>query len=304
MSTADVEYLKIHFYDPLVAKLKGNNDLKEKSIIISLFLKRSNSRYDYLKELSQSGESENQDIIDILIKRKFLRVTDEHNRYQITAYGVWAIESEFIRIDELVKVFDDKYFDVFSKNRPLKPQERVVLLSLIAARTFSERCPLNKDNGDKVLDRWLEIFKKSEIFLLDNAIISKKAGLDDKQHVEKAVSYIISHTNDLTKKTRNIYKSSPNVAYLDLYDYERAELDVDKLSYLFWKVFERELETDFQRKIFAFCASINSEYKPVLFNASEHTAHIFSKLEYDDILTEALFRADINRKSFEIRESV
>jgi len=302
MSAPDIEYLKIHFYYPLYAKLTENNNTHN-SILLSILSKTSNWRYDYFKQLSQSGESEDQDIIDILIRKKLIRATDEHNRYQITAFGVWEIESEFVRIDQIVNVFDEKYFDVFSKNRRLNPKEKVALLSLIAARTFSEKCPLNRENGASVLEYWLEIFEKSESFLLAHSIISKRVDLNNKKHQEGAVAYLIRRLNDLTKKTHNIYKSLNNVAYLDLYDCDEGKFDTDGLSYLYWKVFERELDSTFQQEIFDFCTSIIREYKPVIFNASEHAAHGFSKLEYDDIIKEALFRADINKNSFEIRES-
>jgi hypothetical protein len=303
MQTSDIEYLKTHFYNPLFARLDEDNAIVHNSIIISLLPKTSNWRYNYLKEASRSAPIEDQDIIDILIGKKFIRVTDEHNRYQITASGVWEIENDQVGIDQLFSNIDELYFDVFSKNRPLTAKEKVALLSFIAARTFSEACPLDRRNGPAFLDNWIEIFRKSESFLLSKGIIKEPADLFDNRDAENAVAYLIRRLNNLTKKTRNIYKSRSSIAYLDLYDYEHEELQADGLAYLFWKIFGNELDADLQSDIFDFCSSINQEYKSVIFNPDQFDAHIFSRIEYDYIFQDALFKADVNKKSYEMREA-
>jgi hypothetical protein len=303
MYSPDLEFLKSQFYEPLFNKLDENKEIVENSIILSLLSRSSNTRYDYLKQSSVLVNSIDQDVIDILINKKFIRITDEHNRYQITAYGVWEIEKDRVRFERLLEIFDSKYFDVFTKNKPLSSKEKVALLGLIAARTFSERAPLNRDNGKYVLENWKQIIEKSEIFLLEQGIISKKIELNKNEHVEPAVSYLFRRLNDLTKKTRNLYKSSNNNAYLDLYNYEGQEFNIDGLSYLFWKIFENKLNPDLEDKIFYFCDRIVKDYKPVIFNPEEFKSHIFSKIEYDDIFKDALFKAELNIRNYELRES-
>ena len=52
MITPDVTFLQKNFYEPLYQKLSENKELKENSIILSLLIRTSNTRYDYLTKFS------------------------------------------------------------------------------------------------------------------------------------------------------------------------------------------------------------------------------------------------------------
>lgn len=302
MSSPDVFFLKKNFYDPLYTKLADNRELKENSIILSLLIRTSNTRYDYLKKFSYKATSSEKDIIDILISKQYIRFTDEHNKYQITAYGVWEIEKDVVRFEKLLEIFDNKYFNVFSINKPLTDKEKIALFAMVSVRTFSEICPLNRENGEHALEYWKEIVDKSYHFLKTNGIV-KDVDLYKKDHIEHPVVYLFRRLNELTKKTRNIFKSYSNVAYLDLYNPETDVFDSDGLSYLFWKIFGNNLDITNQQTIFEFCDNIVKEYKAVIFNDKEFEAHIFSRIDYDTIIRDSLFKANLNKNSYELSEN-
>lgn len=301
MISPDILFLQKNFYEPLYNKLSENRELKENSILLSLLIRTSNTRYDYLKKFSYQASPSEKDIIDILISKQYVRLTDEHNKYQITAYGVWEIEKEVIRFDKLLEIFDIKYFNVFSQNKPLADKEKIALFAMISVRTFSEKCPLNRDNGDAALEYWKEIVDKSYNFLKSKNIV-KDVNLYKKDHIEHPVVYLFRRLNELTKKTRNLFKTTPNMAYLDLYNNDSKYFDKEGLTYLFWKVFEERLDQDIQKDIFEFCDNMVKDYKAVIFNDIEFESHIFSKIEYDEILKDSLFRANLNKNAYKLSE--
>lgn len=303
MVSPDIFFLQKNFYDPLYAKLSENKELNENSIILSLFTRTSNTRYDYLKKFSYEANQSDRDIIDILLSKQFIRFTDEHNKYQITAYGVWEIEKDIVRFEKLLEIFDNKYFNVFSKNKPLNDKEKIGLFALISVRSFSEKCPLNRENGETAMGYWKEIVDKSYHFLKSEGIV-KDVDLYKKDHIEPPVVYLFRRLNELTKRTRNIFKnSSNNQAYLNLYNHETQYFDGDGLCYLFWKIFGNNLDIQKQKKISEFCNKMVKEYKAVIFNDIEFESHIFSKIDYDEILKDCLFKADINKSTYKLSEN-
>lgn len=302
MITPDVTFLQKNFYEPLYQKLSENKELKENSIILSLLIRTSNTRYDYLKKFSYQASRSEKDMIDILISKQYIRITDEHNKYQITAYGVWEIEKDVVRFEKLLEIFDTKYFNVFTQNKPLNDKEKIALFAMISVRTFSEKCPLNRENGETVLEYWKEIIDESYNFLKSKKIV-QEVDLYKKDHIEHPVVYLFRRLNELTKKTRNLFKTYSNVAYLDLYNNETQSFDEDGLSYLFWKVFENELDLTNQKDIFNYCDKIVKEYKAVIFNDSEFDSHVFSKIDYDEKIRDCLFKANINKHTYKLAEN-
>jgi hypothetical protein len=207
----------------------------------------------------------------------------------ITAKGVWEIESslERIDIDKLLAAIDDYKFDI-KWGGALSGKEKVVLFSLIAMRAFSEKTPLNRDNGDKAKENIYCILKNSTEFLGNN-VKSFRYNLPQKTR-ESTVDAVFARLQSLPENTRGIYKLSDNKSWLDIYLPETNDIDEEKLSYILWKVFGDNLDFDQQNKIDSFCNRILYEYKNSIYNSDERQNFVFSDITYQNIISNALFK--------------
>lgn len=281
------------FYQKLYDNLEKINKLKENSIIISFLYIKSNDQYRLLNESSIFSYKIPKEIINNLQDRKLIRNTDTLNNFVITAKGIWDIENKKNILNEikLINYIDNKFFNVYKlSEKPLTDKQKVILFSMLAARTFSEKSSIDLKKDESVMNTWKEIVDKSYEKLTSLHIISELDkddlfGKKENKGNEKPVSHLYRHTDELPKKTRGLFKAIGKQKYfLDVS--KDSEISKDSLGFLFKQIFESKvLSLTEINEIDTFCQEIAFTKNIYVFDPREH---IFSKPEYDEIIRETL----------------
>ncbi len=279
------------FYQKLYNNIEKNKKkVNENSIIITFLDLKSNVRYQLLNESSISSHKIPQKILIDLQNKKLIRSTDTLNSYTITAKGIWEVESKNSIINEtiLLDYLDQKLFNVYNiSDKPLTDKQKVILFSMIAARTFSEKSSIDLKKEETVMDTWKEIVDKSYEKLKSLNLISKldQKDLYGKVGTEHPVSNLYRHTDELPKKTRGLFKALGNQKYfLDLF--QNSEISKENLDFLFKQIFENKVLSSADiYEIDKFCRDIASTKNIYIFDPREH---LFSKPEYDEIIRDLL----------------
>jgi hypothetical protein len=280
-------YEKLH--DNIVINRKS---LVKKSILLTFLNIKANTRTQLLRDSSIPSYRIPSDTIPYLERNSLIRKTESAGKYSITAKGIWEIESNNnkINIPLLLDYLDGKLFNPFEEaEKSISDRHKVVLLSMIAARSFSSESPIDLKTSDKTLDSMKETIDDTYNILKSLKVI-KKLEYDDlfgKKGNEHEVSNLIRHTDSLYRLTRGIYRAAGKQQYfLDIY--QNGEVSKDLLKILFEKIFEnKELNTHDIQLISDFCKDV--AHNKSIFIFEDIKKHIFSKTRYDDIITDTLY---------------
>ena len=291
-SLADEEKYLMDFYNLLKNNLQREKSLKSKSILISFLETRSASRYMLLNNSTIPSNLIPNDILLALTTKKQIQVLDGIGSYAITAQGVWDYEKNLGIMSDIYllsyineKFFSGKYSMLSSKNK-LDEKEAVILFAMIAARAFSKKSSVNLRKDDVTKSKWQDVLERSYDMLssLDKIKKLKKEKFLEKAGNEHIVSYIFRHNNSCLQKTRGIYSyHMNNEYYLDLNS--DKNISQEKLSYLFWKIFEGNITSEVVDLIIDFCKEISNKESIYLFDMSDHS---FSMPIYDSVIRDCL----------------
>jgi len=298
MNENEKDYLK-KFYNLLRDNLLREKSLKSKSILISFLETRSASRYKLLNSSAIPSNLIPNDILISLSDKKQIQILGNIGTYTITAKGVWDYEQSLGLMNEenLMSYINEKFFSgkypssSFKNN--LDDREAVILFTMIAARAFSEKSSVNLKKDNVVKGKWQEVLEKSYDLLssLNKINKLKKEDFLGKTGNEHIVSSIFRHNNHSVQKTRGIYAyKMNNEYYLDLY--KESTFSQEKLSYLFWKIFEGSLSLESADLIIDFCKEISSKDSIYLFDMNEH---IFSMPTFDSIIKDSLLDSVLSK---------
>ena len=271
------------FYSRLHDSLERDNRLIGNSVVISLLdITKTNARYDILTNASITKVDIPRETLSDLVNKGLISQSDQPNRYVLTAKGLLQVEHDPLQGDELSSYLSKKIFGVFS-TQSLNPKERIILLSMIAVRSFSEESLVDMKNEGSV-EVWRQILDQSYAQLRSLNIVPKTE-LYGNYGNESPVSSLFRHINDLTKKTKGLYKSIGKQQYfLDLS--EGLEISKDNLDYLFKQIWgTKQLGPAELEQIYEFCCKIAAEKHIDVFESGNP----FTKPEYDDIVRNALF---------------
>jgi len=208
------------------------------------------------------------------------------------------LKNEKGRLDEdsFISYINKEYFTI-EKQKKVNDNEKVVLFSMVAARTFSDKSPLYLKTGSSSVDKWKEILDLSCDKLISLKVIPKTAKnkLYSKAGNEHVVSNLIRHNIYLSPKIKGIYHSMGNQKYyLDIYD--DLQISNDKLSYLFWKIFNGNLNNESIEEIAKFCNKLSDDMSIYVFDLD---VHIFSTPKYDIIVKDCLKDSIISKTKWE-----
>lgn len=275
------------FYDKLVSAIMDKK-WKNKSIFINLLDVKSNDRYRLIRESSIKDPKFSKSILIHLLENNLICESDEINTYLITGKGIWEIEKDRNYINEryLLEYLNSKFFEIASTSKPLNDREKVILFAMIAARTFSEKSPVDLKKDVYCMNTWKKILDTSCDLLIRLKIIKKldSTTLYGKEGNEHPVSNLIRHTDALPKKTRGIYKAIRDQKYfLDIY--QNDEISTEKLSYLFNLILGKSLELNQVEDILPFLNKIAYGSDIYLFEVDQH---IFSDSKYELSIIQAL----------------
>lgn len=279
------------FYQNLHTNIiKKKKKVKENSIIIAFLDSTSNDRYKLLNESAISAHKIPSNTLTELENKNFVRNTDILNHYTITAKGIWEIETKNDLISEqnLINYLDQKLFNVYNfSNKPLSDKQKVIIFSMLAARTFSEKSSIDLKIDDNILNVWEEIVEKSYEKLNSLKLISKleKKDLYGKAGTEHPVSNLYRHTDELPKKTKGIFKALGKQKYfLDIF--KDSEISNENLNFLFNLIFDKNVLSSTEiYEISNFCNDIASNKNIYIFDPREH---IFLNPKYDGIIRDVL----------------
>lgn len=262
-------YLR-RFYDILKNNMIKNTKIKYNSLFLSIFKIRENTRFKIFLKSTISSLSIPNDILNILILQEYVKTLGDIYSYVITAKGIWYIENndEILNNDLIINFVNKEYFNFITKN--LTSKEKVILLSLIASRSFSVNSAVDLKKDDYVKDKWKEIIEKSyEILFNLNVIHDYKDKIISNPKNVHLVSSLFRHNNDMTKKTQTIYAFNRKQEYY-LNIYFNDEFHEDNLSYLFYLLFEDKLNNEVIDSIIQFCNDISKNNSIYLFDALNH----------------------------------
>lgn len=290
------EYVLRKFYNELYNYLILDYKIINESIIITFLKPFSNKRYEMLSNTALDSFKFKRSVIDSLITDEMIRPTEEANKYSITAKGVWKIELTDGKISDqiILEYIDKNYFSVFKSDEPLVDKEKVVLLSMISVRSFSEHSALNFHDGQHIIQSWKSVLDKCGMFLKDFSVIKDYPGkMYGKGGNEFPAIYLQERVNELFKKSRGLYKSPGNrIYYLDLYNNHIKE----NLSLLFWLIFGKKLTFDNVDIVIDFCNNVAYEMCIHIFKDIDQ--HIFLNPEYDDTLKNSILEVVLSENEW------
>lgn len=274
--------------------------VKNKSILISFLKIKKNSRNKLLNESSLPSTNIPNNILNILLSEKLIQSNDDINKFFISAKGVWVVEKDkgIINEDILLGYINEEYFA--ERIKPLNSKEKIILFSMIAARTFSEKSAIDLKKDVSIINSWKEIIDLSAEKLNSLKVVSRKEVEDlyGSSGNENVISRLFRSNSYLASKIKQLYKSPGDQKYyLDIYD--GLELSKEKLSYLMWELFAGDLSNQEKEEIIHLCNEISSEKGIFVFEINEH---IFSMPKYDVLIEDCLMDSIISKEKWERRK--
>src|SRR5205807_8780299 len=134
-----------------------------------------------------------------LLRRGYVLKGIHAFKYMISGKGIWEVELRrgTITPDRLVEYLDSKEFRPLSRPQGLNASERVIILGLIAARSFGDVQPIDLHKPESVKEQWRIIFEKSYDLLDEIGLVGglSKEDLFGKRGNEHPVSNLVRHTD-------------------------------------------------------------------------------------------------------------
>ncbi|MFA5303308.1 MAG: hypothetical protein WC393_02100 [Candidatus Nanoarchaeia archaeon] len=268
----------------------------KKNVKGSLFLKmieaKGRSRFDILESASLHNFEINKDIKEELLKEGYIREGKDINEYIITGKGTVYYETQksISSKDDIIDYLDIKFFNISKKTeKKVDSVEKVILLSLIAARAFSKESSIDCTKSNEVLDLWKKIFEESYELLKNLKIIDSEEPLfEENKGNQHIIAKTIRAKSELFEKVKNIYKlvSGQNSRFLDM-TVDKNIIE-EKLIFLFNKIFEKNLDYISINKVNEFLIDISEKYYVYLFDSK---THVFKSMDYDDIIKDCLIKS-------------
>lgn len=280
------------FYNKYRDSLELQKKYKYRSLILSSLEVKNNVRFKLLCEAILSAEEIPQEILINLIDDHLIQETDDVNKYVITAKGIWEIEkrNKVLTDNKIIEYIDKKMFNLFTTGKTLSEKEKIIMLSLIAIRAFSEKSSMNLHTDDMTKDTWKNVIEKTYDFLQSMKIIQKMKKEElfgKKEGNENPISNFIRHSDSLPRKSKNIYTILGKQTYF-LNIFSNGIFSNDKLRFLWKLIFEDNLDADQIEKVLTFIKQIAHDDSIMIFSIKDH---IFSTPVYDEIIQKELIHS-------------
>lgn len=282
------------FYDRLKENIKlerGKSDLVEDSVILTILRTQGSTRDRLIRKSKLTSIEVSPQGLSSLLDKGAIQGNGNFDSYVITAKGAWIFEQETGILNE------NKFFDYLNQNYfatedslpkakiDLKDKERVLLLAMVAARAFSKDSAVDLKKGDVTRDKWKEILCSSFDLLREMDLIKKekRSTFSENTGNEHVVVYLFRH-NNVQQKTQSVYRYTHDWEYyLDLHN--NGVFSQDRLSYIFWKIFNGSISNSQMATIQNYCNDVASKETIYLFDVSKHP---FAMPSYDRILKDCL----------------
>lgn len=294
----DKNYLQ-RAYNRFVEKMKITKRWKGNSLLSSMLSIKSNERLNLLVEFSLSADAVPKNVLRELHDNGYIRPAGSAEKFALTAAAIIAIEKKagIDTIETLVKTVDDKFFmDVFSfKGQALSNREKVILLTLILFRSFSEDAALDVKHDDRSKDSIQKAFLDAANFIKKAKLIPQMTDKDLFGEVgnEHPISNVFRHSDALPKKTFTLFQASKKrnqSYYLNLL--KNNVINTKDLGYTLWLIFRDKLTIELFDELDALCRSILSEHGICVF---ENIDSSFYHPKYNDLLTQGFDEYNNNK---------
>ncbi len=227
-------------------------------------------------------------------------ILEDATSIYITAKGIHAVEKERGRfnIDEFIDFLDTKYFDVLGqKNKPLADNKKTAVFFLISIRAFSRESCLDLNRAAADLDAMWAYVVSCADFLYEMGTVGDHLAIhkigSKKGDSEHLIFNLLRHAVDVQMATDCIFQfPGESTYYLDVF--ANGAIDLNKLAFLFHKIFANELSAADIDKISQFCNKLAKESMFIMFR--DINRHIFRELSYNGTIADAL--NEYNRKFF------
>jgi len=277
------------FYKLLYDNIKKDKKLKNNSIILSFLKTHKSSIFRLLEKSVISSNLIPSEILISLLKKGLIQNYDHFNTYIISVKGVWEIEKENdnINLELLISFLNKEYFK-YNVDEDLNDKEKLILFTMISARTFSEVSSIDLKKDVFIRDKWKEVMEKAYEFLFNHSYINiKNEKIFNTTGNVHIVSSIFRHNNKMVQKTKGIYSfNRKQEYYLNLFNNNR--FNEEALVYLFWKLFKSKLSNKEVNFITKYCNEISLKNSIYLFDMKNH---IFTMPKYDIKIKDALINS-------------
>ncbi|MBU4311192.1 MAG: hypothetical protein KJ706_00520 [Candidatus Omnitrophica bacterium] len=282
--------MMVTIYDKTKAEcLRQKKHVIGDSVFFTLIKLKSNARYRILTESGVQASIIPIDVVNGLLEKGFARYTDEGTHITLTGRGLWNVEKNTQKkeLEQLVGFLDEEFFNLFSEAKSLTAKEKIILLTLLAARAFSPESAVHLKKSDRINNEWGKIIDAASAFLEERKVVKKMLSeeLYGKAGNEHPVSSCIRHTDMLPKKTRGIFTAQGKQVYF-LNIYRDGKTDPVDISFLLEIIFGDKLDAALMNQIYDFCCKISSEKSIYVFENIDK--HIFANHDYGEIIKEAL----------------
>ena len=265
---------------------------KTGNLLVDLISKTVNDRSMILKESSIPSRYIDSQTMDALMGPGLITGLKNSEDVTITARGILYIES--LDNDQYVSALADaiqsKYLDVFSTSAPT-PRNRIVLLTMVAMRCFSEKSAidLRKSTGDT--ENWWSILQEVSDFMVKIGSVEESKSLKEykpKSGTEDPASDVIRHSDKLPRQTDGIFsKSGKNQYWLDIA--RDDEIDLEKLAKIIRLALEDSLNKDNNAEYAKFCNRLCLFRGPDIDYSMSDSRYL--SMEYDNIIRKAFEKA-------------
>jgi len=285
----NIEYLK-RFYNKIYNNLKITNKLKENSIIVSFFYITTNTAFRLLNESSIHSLNISEEAMKYLLSHNYIRAIGKDNRYMITAKGVWKIELDDNKMNSntLIESIDKKYFKSLFQEFKISDKEKVVLLTMIVTRSFSNDFSLDLFSGKEELEIIKELITDSYAILKEHKVVKNLKEKDlfgTRPSNEAQVTNVLRHAAEkLVKKTNGLYMNlGKQRYYLNLY--RDSHILKKDIIYLMSLIYENKMTENMLKDIIDFC-KVKAHKKAIFLYGYREL--MFISPYYDDFIEDSL----------------
>lgn len=282
-------------YDKYDGWLRENKRMKDDSVLLSIIRSTNSGRSLLLRNTVE--EYIDQNTAGYLIDLGLIRESDDRGKYAFTMSGLFYTETTLLKKDKFFTEGDKYYLDVFKKIS-ISDRDRIILLTMVALRTFSEKSAINMRESDGVQDEWWSILNKISEMLVEEKVIRERTSLANYtiSEIEHPASDVIRHSDRLPPATKNVFiKPGNNTYYLSVAKNGRIMTDI--LADVLELIFEDRCDSLYTLDFFsAEMRSFSRLYGVAVQSSMDEN---FFSSEFDDEITQAFDLVRIRMESKE-----
>lgn len=275
-------------YEKVILKRIYDNSLeilsdKSNSLVISSISSKKNSIAKCLINGAYHSSSDDPTI-------RTLELNDlircyKPGQYILTAKGAWFIEETYYgrTINDMISKIDDKSFALNTEK--ISEKNKVIVLSLISARCFSEKTSLEYST-EETRGAFMALLRNSFELLSELGIIDSSFESMCKTTTKNEISSFLNAIDKLPALTYQIFsRYGRNRYYLDVV--ENDVIQKEKVISLFRIIFEGDIPLEFVEVLSTFCNNMPLEYGYMFHGEGES----FSGSDIDRIIEDCIYSA-------------